>query len=1064
MDDRKGLIAKISLPRLPDVFDRRRLTRLIAENSVRPATWVCGPPGSGKTTLVASYFLQRTDRCVWYQIDQRDEDPATFFYYLAQAFKHASPRKRKPIPPLTQAQFISLNAFSFTFFETAFGRLNPSATLVIDNYQLIPPDSVLHQLICNGLGIIPPGIRVIFISREDPPMVYSRIRANSLMALVEWAQLKLTVEETAGIAQLRTGLKLPEDAVVNLHKYAEGWVAGVVLMLDQVEREYSGQFNLLSSSSRVVADYFNAEIFAREPSNVQDFLLKAALLPHLTAQTAAVLTGHAHTEALLDELNRKHRFTEKRAFETSVYQLHPIFRKFLLQRASNTFEKAQWDELRHRAALLLEQNGEIEEAAALCSSLEQWDVLTRIIKGQALALYTQGRYQTLLGWLRSLPEEMVRVDPWLAYWMGVATLPFDPAASRGILERAFEGFRACNDPTGMYLAWSDIVGSIYYSMTDYSALDDWIDVLSQLQADHPRFPSSMIEGRVVAAMFIALNSRQLDHPEIEAWAGRVLALLNRRLDINLNLFLLNHVILHRLYTGDLEKASEVIALMEAAVQSSHSLPIVALISALVKSNYYLLLGMHDACTGAVAKGLEAFRRAGVQFLDLLIEGYGAWSCLTHGDYRTVRRFLEIKAEACRRAPPFDRRLYLILGALEALGRGDLHQAAKYARAVLLICQGIGAQFHLMMAHLINGLVEHENGLYGEADRYTADVLEKAKATKVRQIEFYALLLQARFSLDRGQRRQGLARLRKALALGRGIGIYNPVLETHANVARLFVTALEEGIEVTYARECIRRLHLMPATPPWRLEGWPWPVGIYVLGDFSLVIDGRENLCSGRTNTKPLELLQALIALGGREVPEAQLSDYLWPDADGDLAHTSFNTNLHRLRRLLGDDRALQFKAGRLSLERRCCWVDSWAFEHFVRLSRAAMRRRDIGRAAHWTQKALALYKGPFLKCRPDAVWAVSCRERLKGLFLATIQQAADLHARQGEHDQVAALYRRGLEIDDLVEPFYQGLMRCLKQLDRRPEAALVYQRCRRTLSDLLGIAPSKLTEAIFKSL
>jgi len=44
------------------------------------------------------------------------------------------------------------------------------------------------------------------------------------------------------------------------------------------------------------------------------------------------------------------------------------------------------------------------------------------------------------------------------------------------------------------------------------------------------------------------------------------------------------------------------------------------------------------------------------------------------------------------------------------------------------------------------------------------------------------------------------------------------------------------------------------------------------------------------STKPLAMLKALIALGGKEVEEEQISDILWPDADGDMAHQSWATN------------------------------------------------------------------------------------------------------------------------------------------------------------------------------
>jgi hypothetical protein len=43
----------------------------------------------------------------------------------------------------------------------------------------------------------------------------------------------------------------------------------------------------------------------------------------------------------------------------------------------------------------------------------------------------------------------------------------------------------------------------------------------------------------------------------------------------------------------------------------------------------------------------------------------------------------------------------------------------------------------------------------------------------------------------------------------------------------------------------------------------------------------------KTQRKPLELLKALIAFGGRAVLEEQLTEALWPEAKGHAAHQAF---------------------------------------------------------------------------------------------------------------------------------------------------------------------------------
>src|SRR3972149_5591795 len=100
---RDGLppLAKLTQPSPAGVFPRYRLFRLIDQKRFHPVTWITGPPGSGKTALVATYLSARKFPCLWYQVDKGDGDIASFFYYLSLAALKASPRIKQPLPLLT---------------------------------------------------------------------------------------------------------------------------------------------------------------------------------------------------------------------------------------------------------------------------------------------------------------------------------------------------------------------------------------------------------------------------------------------------------------------------------------------------------------------------------------------------------------------------------------------------------------------------------------------------------------------------------------------------------------------------------------------------------------------------------------------------------------------------------------------------------------------------------------------------------------------------------------------------------------------------------------------------
>jgi len=91
----KTSATKISRTKLSNIFPRQRLFQKLDNNWERSITWIDGPAGSGKTTLVASYLDARKLPCLWYQIDTNDADTATFFYYLELAAMQSVPAFKK---------------------------------------------------------------------------------------------------------------------------------------------------------------------------------------------------------------------------------------------------------------------------------------------------------------------------------------------------------------------------------------------------------------------------------------------------------------------------------------------------------------------------------------------------------------------------------------------------------------------------------------------------------------------------------------------------------------------------------------------------------------------------------------------------------------------------------------------------------------------------------------------------------------------------------------------------------------------------------------------------------
>jgi DNA-binding SARP family transcriptional activator len=294
----------------------------------------------------------------------------------------------------------------------------------------------------------------------------------------------------------------------------------------------------------------------------------------------------------------------------------------------------------------------------------------------------------------------------------------------------------------------------------------------------------------------------------------------------------------------------------------------------------------------------------------------------------------------------------------------------------------------------------------------------------------------------------------------------------AALSRMCAKALELGLENDFVKETVRQRKLELADDASVPEAWPWHLKIYSLGRFELLKDDKPVIFSGKVQQKPLALLKALIAFGGSDVPQEKLTDALWPDAEGDLAHRSFDTTLHRLRKLIDNDKAIVLREGRVSLDERYCWVDTWAFERALCQAEIAWseHQRQGARAGdpennsdavRLTEKAIGIYKGHFLPGDTKQPWTISLRERLRAKFMHSINALGRSWIEAGRYDKAVPIFLNGLAIDDLAEEFYQHLMVCYNQLGQQAEAVKVYNRCRSVLQSSLGLKPSSKTEGFY---
>jgi len=246
------------------------------------------------------------------------------------------------------------------------------------------------------------------------------------------------------------------------------------------------------------------------------------------------------------------------------------------------------------------------------------------------------------------------------------------------------------------------------------------------------------------------------------------------------------------------------------------------------------------------------------------------------------------------------------------------------------------------------------------------------------------------------------------------------------------------------------------------------VSIFTLGRFSLLLDGEPAEFGRKAPRRPLELLKTVIAFGGREVGTTSLMSALWPDVDGDTAQRSFDTTLHRLRKIMGDDRVLVLRDGKLSLDGRYCWVDVWSFERLLGQSQRLLTEDVTGNHVysleHLTENMGGLYQDHFLGKEGVTSWSVSMHERLRSKYIHHLLEVGRYMEKHGYWKQAMHCYRKGIDVDDLVEVFYQRLMACCLVTRRLSEGLSVYRRCCQVLSITLGLQPEPESKRLHRLL
>ena len=414
------LTTKLAHPQVRlDLVDRSRLLAMLDHGVERKLTVISTGPGYGKSTLAAEWLASARMPAAWLSVDDGDNDPHTFFSYLAAALQTLDPElcgelQRQlgdvRVPPVRSLVTTLINELA---------EVTRPFVLILDDLHLLRSPEMLE-----GFALLvqnmPHMMRLLVTTRTDPQLPLLRMRARGELMELRASDLSFTLDETQALLARRYQLHLSPQDLQDIHDWAEGWPVGLMLigqrMQGQAPSEQRALLKLLTQDVRFVQDYLWQEAIEQQPPARRQFLLQTAVLDRFDAALCAEVTGLPDAGAMLQELERENLFLIGLDGFGRWFRYHHLFADVLRERLTKEYPADVVRELHRKAAHWFLAHATAEEAARHAVAGQDWELALPLLKQICTDLYAHDRVSTLRQWLEPVPQEVLRRDPELCGW------------------------------------------------------------------------------------------------------------------------------------------------------------------------------------------------------------------------------------------------------------------------------------------------------------------------------------------------------------------------------------------------------------------------------------------------------------------------------------------------------------------------------------------------------------------------------------------------------------------------------------------------------------------------
>lgn len=401
-------------PPRPKLVVRPRLIARLDEGLQRGLTLISAPAGFGKTTLISEWVAGGRRPVAWLSLDESDNNPSLFLMYLVAALRSIDSDLGAGMLNLLQAPQPPPAERFLTSLINALAERPQVFTLVLDDYHRIESRPV-HQALAFLLDHLPPQLHLVIASRADPPLALARLRAQRRLTELRAADLRFTPDEAAAFLNRVMGLGLSDADMALLAARTEGWVAGLQMaaLSMQGRADTAGFIRAFTGGHRFIIDYLVEEVLQRQPERVRRFLLQTSVLGRLCGPLCQAVSGEDDAAGMLEALERNNLFVVPLDDQCQWYRYHHLFADMLRARLSK--EQPEQALAGHRrASEWYERHALPADAIHHALAAADWERAARLVELAWPAMRRSRQEAVVRGWVRALPEELIRARPVLS--------------------------------------------------------------------------------------------------------------------------------------------------------------------------------------------------------------------------------------------------------------------------------------------------------------------------------------------------------------------------------------------------------------------------------------------------------------------------------------------------------------------------------------------------------------------------------------------------------------------------------------------------------------------------